>query len=384
MKCVGVADLHLGYRAFPAVEAGGRNVRECDVERAWLEHVVPGIIATAPVLVTVAGDVFHHPRVGVRALRAWREGVRQIVLRTGAHVVVATGNHDVPRTADALTPVVLPDDYERVHVLQDVGRVPLDIGGQEVWVTVLPHARVGADEGGYDLRPVPGALNVLVIHGRVTTSAVPGVLPEFYAGPGALDVGALAADWDAIHCGDMHAFTRLHYDRCVFYSGAIEATTSDQWAEAGVPHGYTVYDPLTRRVVLVPVPGRRIVDVPWERGVVATADVVNGRLRGLLEEQLADAVVRLVVPSFAREERQAIDWALVRRLKQRCVHFDLDLRYVERAAVEVAPGAARPRAATLLEEAERFLAGDTEEVRALALERLADAMSVELTAPVAG
>ena len=49
------------YRAYARTAPGGRNQRELDVEHAW-SRVVDAVVARDPDLVTIAGDVFHHPR----------------------------------------------------------------------------------------------------------------------------------------------------------------------------------------------------------------------------------------------------------------------------------------------------------------------------------
>ena len=61
MRIAHLADLHLGFRQFQRQSPAGNNQREADVARAT-RHAINAIIAAAPDVVVVAGDVFHQVR----------------------------------------------------------------------------------------------------------------------------------------------------------------------------------------------------------------------------------------------------------------------------------------------------------------------------------
>jgi DNA repair exonuclease SbcCD nuclease subunit len=374
------SDLHLGFRAFAAT-VGGRNAREVDVERAW-EAAVDRIVAAQPDLVTVAGDVFHHPRVGIHAVKAWRDGIRRIVRESDAFVVVVQGNHDAGRTAEVLSPIVVPDDYERVHVATTPKRIRLELPRTREIVSVACFPFVALGEAvPYRLDPDPEAdVNVLLLHAAVRTSAEGADrLPTFYGGEGALDVGREAGRWDVIAVGDYHEFTRLHPTAIAFYSGSIERTSSNIWPETA-PKGVVVYDTREGALDLVEIPTRPVYDYDLDDilgGHEASADRVNAALLNLAESSpsIEGAIVRLLVPDFPREERDQIDWARVRQLKQTCLHFQLELRWAQRTSIEL--GDRRERVGrSLADEAAAFFADDPADVRDCALAYLRTAEDV--------
>jgi len=376
MKSLHASDTHLNFRAYSAL-IEGRNAREVDVERAW-QRLVDISVEERPDLVALAGDIFHHPRPGFRAVKAYRDGIRRIIEDTRARVIILQGNHDAVKTADALSPIWIPDDYDRVYIITEPQRVRMETAeGEKISVACFPFVGLGEPQT-YRLRPEEDAdINILLMHAAVKSSEAEGALPFFYQGPHALDVGREAERWDIIALGDYHEFTPLHPFRPVFYSGSIERTSSNIWVEhepKGVvvcetgsePDMMTVYR--FREIETRPMQDYDLGDFDLPPG--ASAEEVNGALReALTYDTTKDAIVRLKVDSFPRGQRDEIDWTLVRELKAHCLHFQLNLRFAEGAAVEL--GDRRERGAkTLVQEAQEFFAEDENEVRECALRYL--------------
>ena len=376
---VALADLHLGFRSFTK-EVGGRNLREQDVEKAW-EEAVERVIHANPDLVTIAGDIFHHPRVSTYAVRSFVNGLLRLSNETTAEIVVAQGNHDAGRTSDVLTPLVMGEHLDRVHIVTTPERLEFGMHGEMVSVTVFPFvAREGGDN--YRLEPDPSAdVNVLVMHAAVKGAAEGDTLPYFYGSGQSLDVGREADRWDVVACGDYHEFTRLHPTRLAFYSGSLERTSSNIWQEKA-PKGFVAYDTATGDMELVPVGNRNMIDLEFDGHPVTVASTLNEELNRLVDDPdaLAGFIVRLKVDDFPRSDREHIDWGAVRTLKERCAHFYLDIRYGKRGPGDLGDRRAREGALSLAEEATRFLADDDEAVRALVLHYLdatADAEDIE-------
>ncbi|MDH3455727.1 MAG: metallophosphoesterase, partial [Gemmatimonadota bacterium] len=61
MKLAHLADVHLGFRQYHRLTANGINQREADVASAF-RNVIEGVIAAAPDLVIIAGDLFNSVR----------------------------------------------------------------------------------------------------------------------------------------------------------------------------------------------------------------------------------------------------------------------------------------------------------------------------------
>src|SRR5438552_5665152 len=98
MRLVHLSDLHLGYRQYQRLTPGGINQREADVARTFT-LAVNRVVAAAPDVVVVAGDVFHTVRPTNQAiLHAFAQLGRMTQALPEAIVVVVAGNHDTPRS----------------------------------------------------------------------------------------------------------------------------------------------------------------------------------------------------------------------------------------------------------------------------------------------
>ena len=369
MRGAALADLHLGFRQFTHVTEG-RNTREIDTEEAWFA-AVKLIVENKPDLVTIAGDVFHHPRASNFATRAFLTGVRNLIDDTDAEIVIAQGNHDAGRTAEVLTPIALAEGWnQRVHVVTTPKRIRFKADVETVSVAVFPFV-VGDQGPGYKLDPDPEAdVNVLLLHAAVRGSSEGDRLPYFYGSADqALDVGREVDRWDVIACGDFHEFTRLHPTRLAFYSGSLERTSSNIWAEYQ-PKGVVFYDTATGEMELAPVPNRKMSDYDlgdFDHPPGVGAEKVNECLEMLgAYVHLEDTIVRFKVDAFPRAEREHINLALVRTLKSYCTHFYLDFRF-KKNEVENLGDRRNKKTLSLADEWLAFSKDDPEEVRACAV-----------------
>lgn len=375
MRGVAIADVHLGFPGAGRM-VGGRPQREVDVETAWAA-AVENAIRFGPDLVTIAGDVFHHPRVSTHAVKAFRDGVHRLV-DAGIRVVIAQGNHDAAKTAGTLSPLHIPDDYPGVFVVTTPSRIKFtcERTGERVAVAVFPYVSMGSGEL-YRMEPDPSRdVNVLLVHAAVRGDASGDQLPHFYgADAAAIDVAREAERWSVVALGDFHEFRRLHPTAPAFYSGSIERTSSNIWAEPG-PKGIVGFDTATGELEFIEHPTRPMFDLdaataPALDCALSGAEEVNYCLQLLAADSaVADALVRLQVHGFPREERDQVDWALVRELKGRCTLFLLDIEYAAGGLAGAADRRTAPRR-TLEDEAEARLEGNEPAVRGAVLSLLA-------------
>lgn len=367
MRGVALSDLHLGHRRFAATEAG-RNAREVDIERAWF-RAVDNTVEAEPHLVTIAGDCFEHPRVGTAAEIAFRDGIRQIVDETDAHVVILQGNHCAVKTAGSQSPVRIPEDYHRVHVVTSPRRIRFDTPlGVDVAVACFPYTALDEDAT-YSLEPDPEAdVNVLALHGAVKGDDEADALPWFYVSGKALDVGREADRWDVVACGDYHDHTRLHPNELAFYSGAIERTSSNIWDE-DPEKGVVVFDTETGEMELVTHEIRGLHDVSVDFDPEQGVEAVNDSLEAFTEEGFKGKIVRFKVRGFPRGDRQNVDWGRVRAAKANCLHFQLDLEWAERGGAGFRDRREGPTR-TLTSDARQFFEDDEPDVRRCAFSYL--------------
>src|SRR5882757_4369042 len=98
MRIAHLADLHLGFRAYHRLGAGGINARERDVAQAF-RNALDSIIASKPDLIVIAGDVFHSVRPSNSAIAdAFRQFMRLRTALPHTPIVLIAGDHDSPRS----------------------------------------------------------------------------------------------------------------------------------------------------------------------------------------------------------------------------------------------------------------------------------------------
>jgi DNA repair exonuclease SbcCD nuclease subunit len=376
MRIAHLADLHLGFRQYQRLSSAGNNQREADVARAT-RYAIDAVIAAAPDLILIAGDVFHQVRPSnPMILYALRELTR---LRNGlpnTPVVMIAGNHDLPRAAE--TGCILA-------LFRTVG------------ITVVEHEpeRLRFPELGLSLFAVPDRLgqplpalttdpaarwNVLLLHGEVQ-----GVLPDRAVmvdrSPSEVTVDELQqAPWDYVALGHYHVHRQVAAR--AWYAGSLEYVSSNAWGEIaeqrqhGVPgKGFALHDLARGEHDFVPVPmERRFIDLePIDAHALAPADV-----DALVADRIAqvpggidDAVVRLVVREIPRHIARDLDHKAIRDYKRRAVHFQLDTRKPELVRTRTASGAggARPSLPMLVREKleTRVLSNDLDREQFVAL-----------------
>ena len=100
MRLVHLSDLHLGFRQYQRLTPTGINQREADVA-ATVSRAIAQIIACAPDLIVVGGDVFHTVRPSNPAiLHAFRTFSALRDQLPDTPIVMVAGNHDAPRTSE--------------------------------------------------------------------------------------------------------------------------------------------------------------------------------------------------------------------------------------------------------------------------------------------
>jgi exonuclease SbcD len=331
MKLVHLSDLHLGFRGYTRTTAAGINQREHDVFTTF-RATVDRIIAIAPDLVVIGGDVFHSVRPPNSAiLGAFREFGRLVHALPRTIVVLVAGNHDMPKTSDAGCILQLFASLG-IHVVDTAPR-RLDFPDRNLSVLGVPDAPGIVRP---ELRPDRFAqYKVLVLHGEVA-----GMLKGSGAHTDRPSVEISreelgAEQWDYVALGHYHVYRELA-PNC-YYSGSIDYTSSNPWGErleeqkAGLAGKVIVERNLATGVHTVHplTPARPLTDLPAiDCSGMAPADV-DAAIRAALEAcpgGIDDAIVRLVVHGVPREATRELDQKAIRDYKRRATHLALDIR----------------------------------------------------------
>jgi DNA repair exonuclease SbcCD nuclease subunit len=362
MRIAHLADTHLGFRRYARTTARGRNQREVDVALAFT-RAIDGVIAEAPDLVIVAGDLFEQVRPSNSAiLAAYAEFVRLRQALPGAPVVLIAANHDTPRSSESSSILGLFHAIG-IHVVHESAR-RLSVPALDAAVLAVPHAALFATPRPA-LEPAGSERHqVLVLHGE--TPGLFGTDRSMEEAGGALltDADLAGGDWSHVALGHYHVQHQVA--ERVWYSGSLDYVSPNPWGELRVEaeerirgKGWLLVDLDRATVSRRPIePPRRVLDLPRLDG----AELAASELDRLLAEAvaavpggIASAVVRQVVTNVPRAVARELDHAALRAWKAEALHFQLDLRRPDASRRRVGTGAPVARR-TLREELAGFLA----------------------------
>lgn len=354
MRLVHLADLHLGFRQYHRLTPTGINQREADVAHAF-RRAIDSVVALAPDIVVIAGDVFHTVRpMNPAIIDAFTQFARLASALPDAIVVMVAGNHDRPRATETGCILKLFSKLG-IHVVVDEPR-RLAFPDRDLSILAVPDLTGPRP----DLSPDSAARhNVLVMHGEVE-----GVMRHGSADRAAMEIplAALAASkWSYIALGHYHVHHRIADN--AYYAGSLEYTSTDPWSELDeearlrLPgKGFIEFDlddgehtfhhiPASRALVsLEPIAARGLSAAELD---VAIRDRCAG-CEGGIEEK----IVRLVVRDVPRHIVRELDSRALRELKRRAMHFQLDTRRPD--AVRPS-GTASGRRPTLVETVTSYL-----------------------------
>ncbi len=380
MRLVHLADLHLGYRQFQRHTVTGVNQREADVA-ATCARAITQIIALAPDVVLVAGDVFHYVRPSNAAiLDGFSLFARLRAALPQSLIVMIAGNHDLPRTTDAGCILQLFRELGIRVVMSGMERI--DDPARDLSVLAVPYAPPATSETA-DAPPVRSyeadsrrRFNVLLLHDEVR-----GVVPDAAHAHERLHtpidpIEFERSAWDYVGLGHYHVYRPITLQHAAtgrdipcFYSGSLEYTSTNPWSEVreevqrrgqapGRVKGFIEPDLVTGpHVFHHVVPARRMLDLPEIDGAGRTAQELDALIASTIAsagDALANAVVRLLVRDVMRHVVRTLDYAPLREVRRRTLHFHLDTRRPDAIAASVGGGAPGRRATLRDRLAERL------------------------------
>lgn len=345
MKLAHLADLHLGFRQYERQTPRGGNQREADVAEAF-RRAIDDVVAQRPDLIVLAGDIFHSVRpTNPAILFLFQQLQRLRADLPGAAVVMLAGEHDTPRSLETGTILRL---YEAlgVEVVVDQAR-RLTFPKLDCSLLAVPHqALAQADRPA--LRPQRGAtFNVLALHGQMPGVGETRGTAEYGGAP--IELQELAPpQWDYVALGHYHEAHPVAAN--AWYAGSLEYLPPNPWGQlqdederGRVGKGYLLVDLPGARVTFRPVaPVRRHIDLPVIEGKGLTPQELDARIAAAVaaaRPPIDDQVVRLLAFDVTRATARDLDHAAIRAFKARALHFQLDLRPPEVAALRAAAAA---------------------------------------------
>jgi len=350
VKVAHLADPHLGARQYHRQTSAGINQREADVARAF-RLAVDGVIAAAPDLVVVAGDLFHSVRpTNAAIVFAFRQMQRLREALPGAPIVLVAGNHDTPRSVETGSILRLFEELG-VDVAADQAR-RLVYPKLDVAVLAVPHQALVSERP--PLRPEGSeGRQLLVLHGEIE-----GVFPfdrsSVEYGGAVIGLNELApTEWSYVALGHYHV--RHQVAPRAWYAGALEYVSPNLWGElADEAHhghrtkGWLLVDLDAGTVAPQPIePARAILDLPPIPGEGMAAAALDRLIADRLAEVpggIADKILRLRVYDVPRHIGRELDHTAIRGFKAEALHFHLDVRRpeIQRAVGVGAPGRRQP------------------------------------------
>ena len=331
MKIVHTADLHLGLRQFDKLTQDGFNVRETDIARSTARAFVQ-IAAEEPDVVVIAGDIFHQSRPTNPAIvHAFMMFERLREALPDAEIIMVAGNHDAPRTSDAGCILQLFRTLD-IHVVENSVQ-EFEFKRLGLYVMAVPDV-VGIERP--TLAPNTDCQHrVLLMHGEIA-----GVIP--IRTPNQIELIDLHADeWDYIALGHWHVHRQVAPN--AWYSGSLDFCSTSVWSELHEPKGFVVQDLSTSEHRFVPVtPARQFLELdPIDCADLIPADI-DVALRFAVETAaggIDDKVVRVVLRNCTRHLLRELNQSAIREYRGRALHFQIDARKPEAAAVAIASGA---------------------------------------------
>ena len=361
MRLVHLSDLHLGFRQFQRVTPTGINQREWDVAQSFT-RAIDKVIALAPDLVLIAGDVFHTVRPTNSAiLQAFQQFSRLRSELPNAEVVIVAGNHDMPRSSETTCILRLfkPLGFHIVDV--EPRRIPFP--QHELSVLAVPDMPPGKFELAPDLSVKH---NVLLLHGEVEGALPAGAREEERAAMVIPSSAVADARWDYVALGDIHVYAKVGPN--AYYCGSLDYTSSNMWGEVAIERaaklpgkGLIERDLATGKQTFHPLPvSRKVMDLPPIAARGMSAVDLDAAIASAVEKAtdggIDGKVVRLVVKDVPRHVAREIDHQKLREFQRRALHFVLDTRRPDvvrpSTAASGAPGR-RPSLADTLREALR-------------------------------
>lgn len=282
-----LADQHLGRRMGSAL-LDGRNLREVDIEQAWLA-TCQWACSTEPDLVVIAGDLFDNAHPTPAALQGALDGL-SLMRDAGLTVLTVGGNHDTTMLPGRLGPLQLVAHTSATHLVE---HHQLRVQLRDLDIACLPYRAIAA--GQLTEHQVAGT-HLLVAHASCDAPGLP---------PFALwDHTRLPADY--LELSQLACLGHLHIHQqagpCGWYAGAPERLSWGELDNEPAVYWHTLHPDgrtQTRSVSIAELSGGRLprpaVQVQVDVEGLGASQALEAAEAQLTARPLDEALVRLRV-----------------------------------------------------------------------------------------
>lgn len=325
MKLAHLSDLHLGYRFGSALSAAGVNQREADVAAAF-RWAIDDLIAQAPDVVVVPGDVFHAVRPTNLALLAAVSGFQRLkVALPRTDVLMVSGDHDTPRNSETASILGL---LKVVGLVLHQGPTLKEVESHGYRFLLCPSG-AAPELGAWDGFGTGSAHQGIVLVAHAENGEYGKGVPTRQD----LPKGTLERPWSYVALGHHHVCKQV--GERAWYCGSLEYTSSDPWGETrqhaklGLPgKGYLLVDLPSGETTFraVTPPPRLFLDLEGVQGEFKGPEELTAEVLERLAWVPDGACVRLVLYEVPRTVRQAFGWPQLAPHKERLLSLHLDMR----------------------------------------------------------
>ncbi|QSZ67942.1 metallophosphoesterase [Methanofollis aquaemaris] len=299
MKCVHIADTHLGLAAFHTIDPDtGMNLRERLVYENFLA-AVDVIVRERPDAVVHAGDLFHQVRPKTRAYTTALEGLDRLAA-AGIPLLVIAGNHSMARTRYTQSPfTVLEYHGAEVHAAYQYRYEAVELG--DTLFHLIPNMLEAGDyRRAFDeITLSPSGPNLMVTHGLASMVAEKKLhtIAEHE-----IDSTMISDAFEYIALGHYHG--QLSVGANAWYSGSIEHCT---YGELRDRKGGLVVDTQSGEVKHLDLPRTPMYDLGTIEGAGLSAREIVDAMAGKVERVTeANAMCQVTIAGVDRATLSAV------------------------------------------------------------------------------
>jgi len=320
MKIVHLADLHLGYRAYNKLSPEGLNIREKDVVKTFKE-ALDKVSELKPDLVLMAGDIFHKPRPSNSTIYLTIKLLHNFRKSCNAPVVLISGNHESAKSLESGSILkLLETTIPNVKVVDgQIEQVVFD--NLNASILCIPHNALFQLNKTTLIPDKNYKYNILSMHCSYDSVKCPEL--SKHGSEELIDSDKInGKEWDYVALGHYHKFTELEEN--IYYSGAIERTSSNVWQEAKDPKGFIEYNLKSKEIKFhkLQTP-RQVVDIKRINSESLNAEEINLKIDEEVSKikDFENSIIRITLENIDPLAIRNLDYKKIREYRKKAIHF---------------------------------------------------------------